>query len=58
MSNIHLNEIHQRVFIILGLINLDVRIFKRDGKTNECIQTNEWRSETYIPIDMLGMSGV
>ena len=50
----NMNEIHQRVFKIWGLINFNAKtltLWRKDEwmnvRTNE--RTDEWKSENYIP---------
>ena len=46
----NMNEIHQRVFKIWGLINFNAKtltLWRKDERTN--VRMNEWKSENYIP---------
>ena len=49
----NMNEIHQRVFKIWGLINFNAKtltLWRKDELTNEC--TNEWTNErTYVRME-------
>ena len=54
----NMNEIHQRVFKIWGLINFNAKtltLWRKDERTNEqtnertYVWTNERKSENYIP---------
>ena len=54
----NMNEIHQRVFKIWGLINFNAKtltLWRKDERTNEntnertYVQTDEWKSENYVP---------